>query len=233
MSVVDPKSGALIDPETGEVLEESLPDPEWHGERSRAGAPTTRRVHDYGVLSFVRVEKWDARGGKLDALKAERLAKLHAKLRQSNRKLVMLLSMVNRLCRVHNLPDRVCEEACFYARKLFAVYRGYRPSERLLERIAAAAVYVAAHVHGYPVTVEVDVKFVWRLHQLLNVKTATTIRKRIYYYMNRIAAELKLEHGVVDLAWRLYVKYGRAGPSPQAIAAALTYVAAKLLAIFF
>ena len=155
MCVVDPKSGALIDPETGEVLEESLPEgPEWRG---RAGAPLSERVHDRGVATFIRVEKWDGRRGRVRTLEALRLMKLHARLRvKVGGRLVVVLRRVNRICGVYNLPASVCEEAAYYARVLVKRYKSYTPPEKVVEKLAIAAVYVAASTRGIGLVLSLD-----------------------------------------------------------------------------
>ncbi len=142
--IFDPVRGEFIDQETGEVVADYIMStgPEWRAysqeeymERARVGPEITRKVHDYGVTTFV--------GGH------GKLSILQKRLRRSGdnltRKEIDALAKLNELAGKIDLPEVVVEDAGMLIKKL--VSKGYI-KKRNLELILGALIYKVSIIRG-------------------------------------------------------------------------------------
>lgn len=196
----------------GLVIEDDLIDqgPEWRDfniyERygsSRVGSPANPMIPDKGLSTEIPVASKDAHGRSLSTearVKFYRMRMLHNQVRQSKkgeRSLGEGLKQVDRFASLMRLPASIREEAAMVYRKAAqqGVVRG-----RSIAIIAAASIYVACRLHGFPRTLKeivdslkIDRKKLSRTYTILNRE----LRLRIpttspMDYLPRISESLRL-----------------------------------------
>lgn len=197
----------------GLVLEEDIIDqgPEWRDFNvyekygsSRVGSPANPMIPDKGLSTEIPVATRDAHGRTLSTearVKFYRMRMLHNQVRQSRkgeRSLGEGLKQVDKYASHMRLPQAIREEAAMVYRKAAqqGVVRG-----RSIAIIAAAAIYVACRLHGFPRTLKeicdelkVDRKKLSRTYTILNRELRLKIPvPRPEDYLPRIAQDLELE----------------------------------------
>ncbi|MEE9237751.1 MAG: TFIIB-type zinc ribbon-containing protein [Thermoplasmata archaeon] len=197
----------------GLVIEEDMIDqgPEWRDfnvyERygnSRVGSPTNPMIPDKGLSTEIPVATRDARGKSLSTqarVRFYRMRMLHNQVRQSKkgeRSLGEGLKQVDRFASLMRLPPSIREEAAVVYRKAAqqGVVRG-----RSIAIIAAASLYVACRLHGFPRTLreivgilKLDKKKLSRTYTILNRELHLRIpTTRPLDYLPRISEALELK----------------------------------------
>lgn len=197
----------------GLVLEEEIIDqgPEWrdfnvyekHGS-SRVGSPANPMIPDKGLSTEIPRVSRDAYGRNLSSearVKFYRMRMLHNQVRQSRqgeRSLGQGLRQVDKYASHMRLPPAIREEAGMVYRK--AAQRGIVRG-RSIATIAAASIYVACRLHGFPRTLKevvealkVDRKKLSRTYTILNRELKLKIPvPKPEDYLPRIAQDLELE----------------------------------------
>lgn len=207
----------------GLVIEEDMIDqgPEWRNfdvyERygsSRVGSPANPMIPDKGLSTEIPVATKDAHGKSLSTearVKFYRMRMLHNQVRQSKRGERSLgegLKQVDRFASLMRLPPSIREEAAVVYRKAAqqGVVRG-----RSIAIIAAASIYVACRLHGFPRTLreivdvlKLDRKKLSRTYTILNrelkLKVPTTTPED---YLPRICEALELRPETRAMAARM------------------------------
>lgn len=207
----------------GLVLEEDIVDqgPEWRDfntyERygsSRVGSPANPMIPDKGLSTEIPISAKDAHGRTLPAearVRFYRMRMLHNQVRQSKkgeRSLGEGLKQVDRYASLMRLPNSIRHEAGVVYRRAAqeGIVRG-----RSIAIIAAASIYVACRVHGFPRTLQeivdslkIDRKKLSRTYTILNRELKLKIPPTSPEdYLPRIAESLELEPGTRALASRM------------------------------
>ncbi len=185
--VRDDYRAELVCNSCGLVIEEDMIDqgPEWRDfdiyERygsSRVGSPANPMIPDKGLSTEIPVASRDAHGKTLSTearVKFYRMRMLHNQVRQSKkgeRSLGEGLKQVDRFASLMRLPPSIREEAAVVYRK--AAHQGVVRG-RSIAVIAAASIYVACRLHGFPRTLreivdvlKLDRKKLSRTYTILN-----------------------------------------------------------------
>ncbi len=221
--VRDDHRAELVCNSCGLVIEEDLIDqgPEWRDfnvyERygsSRVGSPANPMIPDKGLSTEIPVATKDAHGKSLSTearVRFYRMRMLHNQVRQSKRGERSLgegLKQVDRFSSLMRLPSSIREEAAVIYRKAAqqGVVRG-----RSIAIIAAASIYVACRLHGFPrtlreivETLKLDRKKLSRTYTILNRE----LRLRIPTtspadYLPRISEALELRPATRAMASRM------------------------------
>ncbi|MFQ5837803.1 MAG: transcription initiation factor IIB family protein [Thermoplasmata archaeon] len=221
--VRDDYRAELVCNSCGLVIEEDIIDqgPDWRNfniyERygsSRVGSPANPMIPDKGLSTEIPVATRDAHGKSLSTearVKFYRMRMLHNQVRQSKkgeRSLGEGLKQVDRFASLMRLPPSIREEAAVVYRKAAqqGVVRG-----RSIAIIAAASIYVACRLHGFPRTLreivdalKLDRKKLSRTYTILNrelkLRVPTTSPED---YLPRISEVLELESETRTMAARM------------------------------
>jgi len=199
------KTALITDTETGEifcggcgfVLSEKLQEsgPEWrsfaqdeHGDRARAGAPTSLTMHDMGLATIINPINKDASGKPLTASMKSTIERLRAwDSRSQNepieRNFRQAFSELDRLKDKLSLSDSVVEKAAYIYRKALEkkMVRG-----RTISAMMGSALYAACREVETPRTLK-------DIAETMNVK-----RKDIARCYRLLLRELSLKMPVVD-----------------------------------
>jgi transcription initiation factor TFIIB len=130
-------------------------DPEDRAEKSRVGAPVTRRLHDKGLSTSIGWADEDAYGRPLGTRKRKRMARLRTwderfRTRDGrDRNLKHALSEIDRMAAAVGVPTPVRETAGVIYRR--ALDEDLLPG-RSIEGMATAVLYAAARMEGVPRT---------------------------------------------------------------------------------
>src|SRR3989344_2693150 len=160
--VTDTESGELFCSKCGFVMSEKLQEsgPEWrsftqdeHGDRARAGAPTSLTMHDMGLATIINPMNKDAAGRPLTAsMKStiERLRTWDSRSQvheQVDRNFRQAFSELNRLKDKLAISDAVIEKSAYIYRKALdkGLVRG-----RSISALMAAALYAACRDTATP-----------------------------------------------------------------------------------
>ncbi|KAG2478681.1 MAG: Transcription initiation factor IIB [Nitrosopumilales archaeon] len=196
--VTDNESGEMFCSGCGFVLSEKLQEsgPEWrsftqdeHGDRARAGAPTSLTMHDMGLATIINPLNKDASGKPLTATMKSTIERLRTWDSRSqvhepvDRNFRQAFSELNRLKDKLALADAVIEKAAYIYRKALekGLVRG-----RSISALMAAALYAACRDTGTPRNLK-DVELV------ANIK-----RKDIARCYRLLVKELDLKMPVTD-----------------------------------
>ncbi len=132
--VTDNESGEMFCSRCGFVITEKLQEsgPEWrsftqdeHGDRARAGAPTSLTMHDMGLATIINPLNKDASGKPLTASMKSTIERLRTWDSRSqvhepvDRNFRQALSELNRLKDKLAISDAVIEKAAYIYRKAF------------------------------------------------------------------------------------------------------------------
>lgn len=221
-------------------------------EQNQHGAYRTGMIHDYGMstmvgqyldiakltteqrIQFYRLRRWQERTRKIGS---------------RDRNLVIALSFLNAMCDELTIPRSVRE----YAAKTYRVAFDARlVMGRAISHIAAASLYYACRVHGVTRTFndiastdvlkseaytvrecELVVARVYRMmHQRLNLRPPIQTGLP---FVAKICSQMELPSTIEQLAAELLQQYSdkklSAGKSPQGLAAAAIYIAARRLGV--
>ncbi|WP_129112918.1 transcription initiation factor IIB [Halegenticoccus tardaugens] len=251
-SLVRTKDGELIDPETGEIIEERTIDygPEWrafdfreHEERSRTGAPLTERMHDRGLTTEIGWQNRDANGNSLSAEKRRQMHRLRTwqeRIRTQNsgeRNLQFALSEIDRMASALGVPDSVREVASVIYRRALKrdLIRG-----RSIEAVATGALYAAIRQEGIPHSLG-EVSNVSRVERTEIGRAYRNVSNELGLglpptdpreFLPRYCSELELDDAVERRAHSILTRVmdeGRhSGKAPAGVAAASVYLAGLL-----
>ena len=196
--VTDNESGEMFCSKCGFVITEKLQEagPEWrsftqdeHGDRARAGAPTSLTMHDMGLATIINPVNKDASGRPLTASMKSTIERLRTWDSRSqvhepvDRNFRQAFSELNRLKDKLAISDAVIEKAAYIYRKALdkGLVRG-----RSISALMASALYAACRDTETPRNLK-DVE------QAANIK-----RKDIARCYRLLLRELNLKMPVVD-----------------------------------
>jgi transcription initiation factor TFIIB len=196
--VTDNESGETFCSECGFVLTEKLQEagPEWrsftqdeHGDRARAGAPTSLTMHDMGLATIINPANKDASGRPLTSTMKSTIERLRTWDSRSqvhepvDRNFRQAFSELNRLKDKLSISDAVIEKAAYIYRKALdkGLVRG-----RSISALMASALYAACRDTSTPRNLK-DVE------QAANIK-----RKDIARCYRLLVKELDLKMPVTD-----------------------------------
>ncbi len=247
--IVDKTTGDTICRNCGQVISSHLIDmgPEWReftpeekDGRRRVGLPLTPTIVDKGLSTIIGKENIDAYGSKLSPKKRAEVFRLRKwQMRTSmqsskERNLLIALTEINRLAGQLELPKSVKETAAEIYREIIdkRLVRG-----RLIEAMAAAAIYAAARINKVLRTLkevaqaskidEIDLGSYYRLIRReldLQIPNISPID-----YVSRFVEELKLSTETQKSAIEILKKAEKAGlfagRDPSGLAASAIYIA--------
>ena len=196
--VTDNESGEMFCSQCGFVITEKLQEsgPEWrsftqddHGDRARAGAPTSLTMHDMGLATIINPANKDASGRPLTAPMRSTIERLRTWDSRSqvhepvDRNYRQAFSELNRLKDKLAISDAVIEKAAYIYRKALdkGLVRG-----RSISALMASALYAACRDTETPRNLK-------DIEQTANIK-----RKDIARCYRLIVKELDLKMPVTD-----------------------------------
>jgi transcription initiation factor TFIIB len=196
--VTDNESGEMFCSKCGFVMSEKLQEsgPEWrsftqdeHGDRARAGAPTSLTMHDMGLATIINQINRDASGRPLTAAMKSTIERLRTWDSRSqvhepvDRNFRQAFSELNRLKDKLAISDAVIEKAAYIYRKALekGLVRG-----RSISALIASALYAACRDTETPRTLK-------DIAQASNIK-----RKDIARCYRLLLRELNLRMPVVN-----------------------------------
>ncbi len=196
--VTDDESGELFCSKCGFVITEKLQEsgPEWrsftqgeHGDRARAGAPTSLTMHDMGLATIINPANKDASGKPLTATMKSTIERLRTWDSRSqvhepvDRNFRQAFSELNRLKDKLAISDAVIEKSAYIYRKALekGLVRG-----RSISALMASALYAACRDTATP-------------RNLKDIELAANIkRKDIARCYRLLVKELGLKMPVTD-----------------------------------
>jgi transcription initiation factor TFIIB len=245
--VRDAQHGETVCPKCGLVASEAEIDfgPEWRqfdGDRSgvRVGAPRTELLHDYGLSTpFSRSNK-DAYGRRLPAKRhyeMARMRRLHSRSTfksGADRNIAKAITFIQGISDRLGIPTPITEQGVRLYRKATDadLIRG-----RSIDAMAAAAIYAASRLSGYPRNPDemaeasgVDRRTLLRCHRVLVSKLRLKpTSPHATDFIARIASDLQLpptvEAHARDMLRRADEAGITSGRSPTGLAASAIYVA--------
>ena len=196
--VTDNESGEMFCSKCGFVMNEKIQEsgPEWrsftqdeHGDRARAGAPTSLTMHDMGLATIINPQNKDASGRPLTSSMKSTIERLRTWDSRSqvhepvDRNFRQAFSELNRLKDKLAISDAVIEKAAYIYRKALekGLVRG-----RSISALMASALYAACRDTATPRNLK-DVE------QVANIK-----RKDIARCYRLLVKELDLRMPVTD-----------------------------------
>ena len=251
--VTDNESGEMFCSKCGFVLSEKLQEsgPEWrsftqdeHGDRARAGAPTSLTMHDMGLATIINPVNKDATGKPLSASMKSTIERLRTWDSRSqvhepvDRNFRQAFSELDRLKDKLALSDAVIEKTAYIYRKALdkGLVRG-----RSIPALVAAALYAACRNTETPRTltdvangINIKRKDVARCYRLLlreldmKMPVVDPIKG-----MSRIASIAELSEKTKRKALEFLQEATRievsAGKDPMGLAAAALYLACVMI----
>ena len=195
--VTDNESGEMFCSKCGFVITEKLQEsgPEWrsftqdeHGDRARAGAPTSLTMHDMGLATIINPQNKDATGKPLSASMKSTIERLRTWDNRSqvhepvDRNFRQAFSELNRLKDKLALSDAVIEKTAYIYRKALdkGLVRG-----RSISALMASALYAACRDTETP-------------RNLKDVEQAANIKRKDIARCYRLLKELDLKMPVTD-----------------------------------
>jgi len=256
--IVDRKNGTIVDTETGEVVEDRIIDeimewraysPEEFRRKARADMPTDISYHDYGMRTYIYL---DPPAKYRDAVMRHtviRLIKTHRSTRvaKNEKRLVSLLQLLNRYGKAIGFSDEVIDGASIHLRKALETLtdvKAFTKNNRV--EWILALLYLTAKSRGAPISKDEFLKnlsimglrirvseFENAVRLLVNRGIIPKIIVDPRAYMYKYAQKLGLGQDVVTLA-SMILELAKeenklVGRKPSGVAAALLYLAAKLL----
>ncbi len=249
--VRDAQHAETLCPKCGLIASEAEIDygPDWRsfeGDRSgvRVGAPRTEMLHDYGLSTpFARSSK-DAQGRRLSArrqIEIARMRRLHSRSTfktGADRNIARAISYLQGIADRLSIPTPITEQAVRIYRQATAadLIRG-----RSIDAMAAAALYGASRLAGYPRNPDemahgsgIDRRTLLRCHRVLvhelHLKPTTP---HATDFIARLASDLKLTTPVEGRA-RSILRHAddagvTSGRSPTGLAASAIYLASHAM----
>ena len=247
--VADNESGEVYCSRCGFVLTERLQEsgPEWrsfaqdeHGDRARAGAPTSLTMHDMGLATIINPVNRDASGKPLTASMKGTIERLRtwdsrSQVHESvDRNFRQAFNELNRLKDKLAISNAVIEKAAYIYRKALekGLVRG-----RSISALMASALYVACRDTETPRNLKdveeaanIKRKDIARCYRLLikELELKMPVINSIQC-VSRIASQLgiaeKTKRHAVKVLKQAQVKEISAGKDPMGLAAAALYLA--------
>lgn len=243
----DARHAETVCPKCGLVASESEIDygPDWRafeGEKSgsRVGAPRNEMLHDYGLSTPFNRSSRDAHGRRIPAKRhyeMARLRRLHSRSTfktGADRNIARAITYMQRIADALGIPQPVTEQGVRLYRKATEadLIRG-----RSIDAMAAAAIYAASRLAGYPRNPDemaeasgVDRRTLLRCHRVLVTKLhLKPTSPHATDFIARLASDLELPP-VVEGHARAMLKHAdlvgmTSGRSPTGLAASAIYVA--------
>jgi len=241
--IYDERTGEYICTETGEVLQDHVPDlgPEYRIFSSddlykeRVGAPVTNKVHDKGLAT--QIDTSSRLGIKLNALNR----RVRASTLKSKR-LIKALELMNSVVARLNTPiaPRLKESA---GKILSMLHKKGLIKRRNIKAMVAAAIILAAKNIGLPIDTskvlelcQVTSQELWNAEMKIRRDSGQLIQVKPLdprSYLNQMAYKANLSPQIVTLAYRILNVAKRegltSGKGPKGLAAASLYIASILL----
>jgi len=245
--VRDAQHGETVCPKCGLIASENEIDygPDWRtfdGDRSgiRVGAPRTEMLHDYGLSTPFNRSSRDAHGRRIPAKRhyeMARLRRLHSRSTfksGADRNIAKAITYIQGIADRTSIPQQVTEQGVRIYRQATAadLIRG-----RSIDAMAAAALYSATRLAGYPRNPDemaeasgVDRRTLLRCHRVLVTKLRLKpTSPHATDFLARLASDLQLPPPVEARAREMLrdadAKGITSGRSPTGLAASAIYVA--------
>jgi transcription initiation factor TFIIB len=245
--VRDSQHGETVCPKCGLVATEKEIDfgPDWRsfdGDKSgiRVGAPRTELLHDYGLSTPFSRSSRDAHGRRIPAKRHYELARMRRLHTRStfksgaDRNIARAITYIQGIADRVGIPQNITEQAV-------RVYRQATTADlirgRSIDAMAAAAIYSATRLGGYPRNPDemaeasgVDRRTLLRCHRVLVTKLKLRpTSPHATDFLARLASDLQLPPSVEAKARKLLSDADAAGitsgRSPTGLAASAIYVA--------
>ena len=247
--VTDNESGEMFCSKCGFVMSEKLQEsgPEWrsftqdeHGDRARAGAPTSLTMHDMGLATIINPINRDASGRPLTAAMKSTIERLRTWDSRSqvhepvDRNFRQAFSELNRLKDKLAISDAVIEKAAYIYRKALdkGLVRG-----RSISALMASALYAACRDTATPrnlkdieIAANIKRKDIARCYRLLvkelDLKMPVTDSVQcVARIASKIGIEEKAKRYAIQVLKSAQEKEVSAGKDPMGLAAAALYLA--------
>ncbi len=250
--VSDAERAEVVCDDCGLVVEEDQVDrgPEWRAfdsserdDKSRVGAPMTKRMHDKGLTTNIDWRDKDAFGQSLSAdrrAQMKRLRKWQNRIRTSGskeRNLQFALGEIDRMASSLNVPESTREISSMIYRR--ALDENLLPG-RSIEAVSASALYAACRQENIPRSLD-EISEVSRVDKQEVARTYRYIARQLDLeigptnpaeFVPRFASELGLSEEVqqkaIDIIDETAEKGLLSGKSPTGYAAAAIYLASIL-----
>ncbi len=250
--IQDAERAELVCDDCGLVVEQDQVDhgPEWRAfdsderdDKSRVGAPMTKRMHDKGLTTNIDWRDKDAFGQSLSAdrrAQMKRLRKWQNRIRTSGskeRNLQFALGEIDRMASSLNVPESSREIASMIYRR--ALDENLLPG-RSIEAVSASALYAACRQENIPRSLD-EISEVSRVDKQEVARTYRYIARQLNLeigptnpaqFVPRFASELNLSEEVqqraIDIIEETAEKGLLSGKSPTGYAAAAIYLASIL-----
>ena len=246
--VTDNESGEMFCSKCGFVMTEKLQEsgPEWrsftqdeHGDRARAGAPTSLTMHDMGLATIINPVNKDASGRPLSAAMKSTIERLRTWDSRSqvhepvDRNFRQAFSELNRLKDKLAISDAVIEKAAYIYRKALdkGLVRG-----RSISALMAAALYAACRDTATPrnlkdveIAANIKRKDIARCYRLLvkelDLKMPVTDSVQcVARIASKIGIQEKTKRFAIKVLKSAQEKEVSAGKDPMGLAAAALYL---------
>ncbi len=247
--VTDNESGEMFCSNCGFVMSEKLQEsgPEWrsftqdeHGDRARAGAPTSLTMHDMGLATIINPINRDASGRPLTAAMKSTIERLRTWDSRSqvhepvDRNFRQAFSELNRLKDKLAISDAVMEKSAYIYRKALdkGLVRG-----RSISALIASALYAACRDTATPrnlkdieIAANIKRKDIARCYRLLvkelDLKMPVTDSVQcVARIASKIGIEEKAKRYAIQVLKSAQEKEVSAGKDPMGLAAAALYLA--------
>lgn len=247
--LTDVSRGETVCQECGAVIDERVVDhgPEWRAydddtSRQRAGAPTTKALHDKGLTTTIDWRNKDSSGNVLSPRRREQFYRLRSwqeriRVRDaSERNLQLALNEINRMSSALGVADQVRDMAAVIYRRALDedMIRG-----RSIEGIASASMYAACRQNSIPKNLS-EVAGISRVEEHEIGRAYRYLVKQLDLrmqpvspnnYVPRLCSELDLSEAVQRQANEILDAVTPAGlhsgKSPSGFAGAAVYLAAE------
>ena len=246
--VTDHESGEMFCSKCGFVISEKLQEsgPEWrsfpqdeHGDRARAGAPTSLAMHDMGLATIINPVNKDASGKPLSSTMKSTIERLRTWDSRSqvhepvDRNFRQAFSELNRLKDKLTISDAVMEKSAYIYRKALdkGLVRG-----RSISALIAAALYAACRDTATPrnlkdieIAANIKRKDIARCYRLLvkelSLKMPVTDSIQcVARIASKIAIGEKSKRYAIKVLKKAQEKEVSAGKDPMGLAAAALYL---------
>ncbi|MEE8179416.1 MAG: TFIIB-type zinc ribbon-containing protein [Nitrosopumilaceae archaeon] len=247
--VTDNESGEMFCSNCGFVMSEKLQEsgPEWrsftqdeHGDRARAGAPTSLTMHDMGLATIINPVNRDASGKPLTASMKSTIERLRTWDSRSqvhepvDRNFRQAFSELNRLKDKLAISDAVMEKSAYIYRKALdkGLVRG-----RSISALIASALYAACRDTATPrnlkdieIAANIKRKDIARCYRLLvkelDLKMPVTDSVQcVARIASKIGIEEKAKRYAMQVLKNAQEQEVSAGKDPMGLAAAALYLA--------
>jgi len=233
--VTDHESGEMFCSKCGFVISEKLQEsgPEWrsftqdeHGDRARAGAPTSLAMHDMGLATIINPVNKDASGKPLTSTMKSTIERLRTWDSRSqvhepvDRNFRQAFSELNRLKDKLTISDAVMEKSAYIYRKALdkGLVRG-----RSISALIAAALYAACRDTATPRNLK-DIEIAANIKELSLKMPVTDSIQCVARIASKIAIGEKSKRYAIKVLKKAQEKEVSAGKDPMGLAAAALYL---------